>query len=84
MTMTGYLFLFSLLLLPVHLVTLVLQRRVPRMWWIAAGAVVAAMILLLSFARGQQERVDYEEMGPVELVGKASLKQFFLSTRADD
>jgi mannosyltransferase len=83
-TVTGYLFLFSLLLLPVHLVTLVILRRVSRAWWVAAGATVAAMTPLFVVAAEQRGRVEYEHMGLVELAGKAGVRQYFLSTRADD
>ena len=84
MTVAGYLFLLSLLVILVHLAALGWQRRLTRTWWLSMGAVAVALIPLVWIARDQKERINYAEMGPLELVGKATLRQYFLSTRASD
>lgn len=78
-----HLFLFILLLLPCHLLTLVILKKPLRRWCVAAAASVVATAPFLSVAWSQRGMTSWIHMGPVEMLERAGLRQYFLSARAD-
>jgi mannosyltransferase len=80
--LTAYVFLFTLLLLTAHLVTLLVARRPRRGWLVAAAAGTAATTPLLVVASQQTGQVAWIHLRARELLDAGVLGQFFLSPRA--
>ena len=81
LTLAGYVFLYTLLLVPAHAVTLLLLRRWPRGWLVAALFSLIATAPMTWLAWMQRAQVGWIKAALPRLVGKALVGQNFLGPR---
>jgi mannosyltransferase len=81
LTVAGYVYLFTLLLLPAHAVTLLLLRRRPRGWLMAAGFALIATGPLTVLAWTQRAQLGWIHATTPHLAGEALIGQDFLGPR---
>ena len=82
LTLGAYLFLFSLLLVVAHLLTLLLlPGRVARSWWAATGVAAGLSLPLAVTAVGQFDRqLGWLSLEPASVLVQMGFSQYFLSS----